>query len=215
MAVLASHVGRTVQSTPPSSRMVSTPSSQPVTRADTPPPAPGSSDSPPCDQHEARTKELSVARVATRRYDAALRDHGLRITQVAIMAQVRTLQPVSVSRLAAELSCERSVVARDVAVLERDGLVRVDGDADDRRCASDHAHARRCAAPAQRRTRVASSTARHARRTRPGTRRSAPRRHPPACRRSRPGLIPAELDRSANQPRLWVSTCKGPREPRA
>ena len=75
----------------------------------------------------------AAARVATRRYDAALRDHGLRITQIAIMAQVRMLQPVTVTRLAAELSCERSVVARDVAVLERDGLVRIDVDADDRR----------------------------------------------------------------------------------
>ena len=75
----------------------------------------------------------AAARVATRRYDAALRDHGLRITQIAIMAQVRMLQPVTVTRLAAELSCERSVVARDVAVLEREGLVRIDVDAADRR----------------------------------------------------------------------------------
>jgi DNA-binding MarR family transcriptional regulator len=75
----------------------------------------------------------AAARLATRRYDTALREHGLRITQVAILAQVQRRAPVSVTRLAAELASERSVVARDVAVLERDGLVRVGVDPDDQR----------------------------------------------------------------------------------
>ena len=75
----------------------------------------------------------AAARVATRVYDSALRDTGVRITQVAILAQVRKSQPVTVSVLAAELASERSAVARDLAILERSGLVSTSVKADDRR----------------------------------------------------------------------------------
>ena len=75
----------------------------------------------------------AASRLATRRYDAELRESGLRITQVAILAQVRRHDVVSISELAAELSSERSVIARDVAVLERDGLLSVAIDPKDRR----------------------------------------------------------------------------------
>jgi DNA-binding MarR family transcriptional regulator len=78
----------------------------------------------------------AAARLATRRYDAELRATGLRITQVAILAQVKRHQSLSLSELAAELSSERSVVARDVAILERDDLVTVGIDPDDRRARS-------------------------------------------------------------------------------
>lgn len=75
----------------------------------------------------------AASRLATRRYDAELRADGLRITQVAILAQVRRRDGLSISELAAELSSERSVIARDVAVLERDGLLSVGIDPNDRR----------------------------------------------------------------------------------
>jgi DNA-binding MarR family transcriptional regulator len=75
----------------------------------------------------------AASRLATRRYDAELRETGLRITQVAILAQVRRHDALSISELAAALSSERSVIARDVAVLERDGLLRVAIDPKDRR----------------------------------------------------------------------------------
>jgi DNA-binding MarR family transcriptional regulator len=75
----------------------------------------------------------AASRLATRRYDAELRDSGLRITQVAILAEVRRHDALSISQLAAELSSERSVIARDIAVLERDGLVSVGIDPKDRR----------------------------------------------------------------------------------
>jgi DNA-binding MarR family transcriptional regulator len=75
----------------------------------------------------------AASRLATRRYDAELRETGLRITQVAILAQVRRQGALSISELAAELSSERSVIARDVAVLERDGLLTVTIDPKDRR----------------------------------------------------------------------------------
>ena len=75
----------------------------------------------------------AAARVATRVYDSALRETGVRITQVAILAQVRKFQPVTISELAAELAGERSAVARDLAILERSGLVSTAVKADDRR----------------------------------------------------------------------------------
>ena len=75
----------------------------------------------------------AASRLATRRYDAELREHGLRITQVAILAEVRRRDALSISQLAAALATERSVIARDVAVLERDGLLSVGIDTEDRR----------------------------------------------------------------------------------
>jgi DNA-binding MarR family transcriptional regulator len=65
----------------------------------------------------------AAARMITREYDTALRPHGLRITQVALLVQLARVQPVTVTELALALSGERSAVARDVAILERDGLV--------------------------------------------------------------------------------------------
>jgi DNA-binding MarR family transcriptional regulator len=75
----------------------------------------------------------AAARVVTREYDAALRPHGLRITQVAVLAQLARLQPVTVSVLAEALAGERSAVSRDLAILSRAGLVRSAVSADDQR----------------------------------------------------------------------------------
>jgi DNA-binding MarR family transcriptional regulator len=75
----------------------------------------------------------AAARVITREYDAALRPHGLRITQVAILAQLADLQPVTVTAFAEALASDRSAVARDVAVLQRAGLVVNVAKADDLR----------------------------------------------------------------------------------
>jgi len=75
----------------------------------------------------------AASRVVTRVYDDALRDVGLRITQVALLVQIRQLEPATVSRLAEELSSERSAVARDLRVLEREGLVSVLDSSSDRR----------------------------------------------------------------------------------
>jgi hypothetical protein len=49
----------------------------------------------------------AAARVATRRYDARLAGVGLRIGQVALLAQVRRHGPLSASRLADLLAIER------------------------------------------------------------------------------------------------------------
>jgi DNA-binding MarR family transcriptional regulator len=75
----------------------------------------------------------AATRVISREYDAALRPHGLRITQVAILAQLAELQPVTVTTFANALASDRSAVARDVAVLERAGLVASAAHAGDKR----------------------------------------------------------------------------------
>lgn len=66
----------------------------------------------------------AATRAVTRSYDELLRPHGVRITQVATLAALRRLEPVSTTGLAAALGSERSGVARDVALLEAAGLVR-------------------------------------------------------------------------------------------
>ena len=75
----------------------------------------------------------AATRVVTRLYDDALRVSDLRITQVAILVQVLRGQPMAVTELAANLSAERSAVARDLRVLEREGLVRTAQRVTDRR----------------------------------------------------------------------------------
>ena len=75
----------------------------------------------------------AASRMITREYDTALRPHGLRITQVAILVQLAQLQPVTVTEFAHAISGERSAVARDLAILERDGLVASAAKAGDQR----------------------------------------------------------------------------------
>jgi DNA-binding MarR family transcriptional regulator len=75
----------------------------------------------------------AAARVATRIYDARLAGSGLRIGQVALLAQLRRHGPLSTSQLAELLSIERSTAVRDVQLLERRGLVAGQPDTTDRR----------------------------------------------------------------------------------
>jgi DNA-binding MarR family transcriptional regulator len=75
----------------------------------------------------------AAARVATRLYDARLAGSGLRIGQVALLAQLRRHGPMSASQLAELLSIERSTAVRDVQLLERMGLVAGQPDPADRR----------------------------------------------------------------------------------
>jgi DNA-binding MarR family transcriptional regulator len=75
----------------------------------------------------------AAARVITREYDAALRPHGLRITQVAILARLADLQPVTLTAFADALAGDRSAVARDIAILERAGFVASAPNTEDKR----------------------------------------------------------------------------------
>ncbi len=66
----------------------------------------------------------AAARKVSRLYDDALQQSGLRITQLAVLAQVRRSEPVTASELASAMSAERSGTARDLKLLEGGGLVR-------------------------------------------------------------------------------------------
>jgi DNA-binding MarR family transcriptional regulator len=74
-----------------------------------------------------------ATRVLTRRYDEALRPHGLRTTQYSILARLADEGPMTVGRLAGRLATERTTLSRELGPLGRRGLVEVAAGEDRRR----------------------------------------------------------------------------------
>lgn len=79
----------------------------------------------------------TALRKASRRisqlYDAALAPSGLKTTQRAILAQIRRSEPTTVGNLAEALVMDAGALAHTLKPLERDGLISIDVDTDDRR----------------------------------------------------------------------------------
>jgi DNA-binding MarR family transcriptional regulator len=79
----------------------------------------------------------TALRKATRRisqlYDAALASSGLKITQRAILAQIRRSEPTTVGQLAGALVMDSGALAHTLKPLERDHLVAITTDPEDRR----------------------------------------------------------------------------------
>jgi DNA-binding MarR family transcriptional regulator len=75
----------------------------------------------------------AATRTVSRFYDSALQKSGLRITQLAVLAQVDHSEPVTASELASAMSAERSATARDLKLLEGGGLVWARSRTTDRR----------------------------------------------------------------------------------
>src|ERR1700678_1409605 len=79
----------------------------------------------------------TTLRKASRRisqlYDAALAPSGLKTTQRAILAQIRRSEPTTVGKLAEALVMDAGALAHTLKPLERDRLVAIDIDSDDRR----------------------------------------------------------------------------------
>lgn len=73
-----------------------------------------------------------AARSVTQLYDEALRPTGLRATQLSILAAIRALAPVAVSRLASVTGTDRTTMSRNLHPLEADRLVRIGGTSDRR-----------------------------------------------------------------------------------
>jgi DNA-binding MarR family transcriptional regulator len=65
----------------------------------------------------------SMARAITGLYDDILDDSGLRTTQLAILAAIRTHGAVTMQQLAAELGVDPSTMTRTLLPMERDGFV--------------------------------------------------------------------------------------------
>ena len=66
-----------------------------------------------------------AARAVTRVYDDALRPVGLRATQASVLAAVAVDGALSITALARLLGMDRSTLARNLAPLEKEGLLTV------------------------------------------------------------------------------------------
>ena len=73
-----------------------------------------------------------AAHQASALYDAALAPSGLKVTMYRLMKTVRGNEGLTLTELAAELDLDRSTLGRNLTVLERRGLVRRTGLADER-----------------------------------------------------------------------------------
>lgn len=66
-----------------------------------------------------------AARKVTRLYDDALRPLDIKVTQFTLLVAIQRGAPDSISRLADWLAMERTTLTRNLALLEKLGLVRV------------------------------------------------------------------------------------------
>ena len=70
-----------------------------------------------------------AARKLSRSYDAALAPCGLTTGQFAALLTLKQMGPTPISELASAMDVERSALTRNMAVMERSGLVkRMDGE---------------------------------------------------------------------------------------
>ena len=74
-----------------------------------------------CLCHRTRT----ASRAVTRFYDEILRSVGLRATQLAVLVAVGNEDVMSITALAKFMGMDRSTLTRNLAPLEREGLIRV------------------------------------------------------------------------------------------
>jgi DNA-binding MarR family transcriptional regulator len=92
---------------------------------------------PAADVADGSRCNCTALRKATRRisqlYDTALAPSGLKATQRTILAQIRRSEPSTVGQLAEALVMDAGALAHTLKPLERDRLVAVTVDPDDRR----------------------------------------------------------------------------------
>ena len=72
-------------------------------------------------------KVRMAARAITRAYDKALRPSGLRSTQFSILVAASVAGGIPLHRLADILGLERTTLTRNLAAIEREGLIQVIG----------------------------------------------------------------------------------------
>jgi len=80
----------------------------------------------------------SAARHVTQLYDQFLAPVGLHVTQFSILAKLKRLGPMTINALANEMVMDRTTLGRNVLPLERDGLIRIETSAADRRAKQLH-----------------------------------------------------------------------------
>lgn len=74
-----------------------------------------------------------AARQVTQLYDAELDACGLRVTQYSVLSILDRVGPSSVQDLAAALVMDRSTLGHNLRPLEREGLIQLAVDSEDRR----------------------------------------------------------------------------------
>ena len=75
----------------------------------------------------------AAARHVTQFYDQVLAPSGLRTTQFSILAKLKRNGPQTINALAADLVMDRTTLGRNILPLQRDGLIRIEASAADRR----------------------------------------------------------------------------------
>ncbi|HEY0733884.1 MAG TPA: MarR family winged helix-turn-helix transcriptional regulator [Herpetosiphonaceae bacterium] len=73
-----------------------------------------------------------ASQAITHFYDSVLEPSGLKVTQLSLLRAVRRLEAPKISALAATMELDRTTLGRNLAVLEREGLVSITPGADSR-----------------------------------------------------------------------------------
>ena len=79
-----------------------------------------------------------ATRHVTQFYDRLLASSGLRTTQFSILIRLRLEGPMTINALAKSLVMDRTTLGRNILPLERDGLIRIEPSASDRRARELH-----------------------------------------------------------------------------
>jgi DNA-binding MarR family transcriptional regulator len=80
----------------------------------------------------------AAARHVTQAYDQFLAPAGLRTTQFSILAKLKRKGPLTINALADDMAMDRTTLGRNILPLERDGLIRIEPVASDRRAKELH-----------------------------------------------------------------------------
>ena len=75
----------------------------------------------------------AAARHVTQFYDHCLAPSGLRTSQFTILAKLKSMGPQTINALAGDLAMDRTTLGRNILPLQRDGLIRIEASAADRR----------------------------------------------------------------------------------
>jgi DNA-binding MarR family transcriptional regulator len=75
----------------------------------------------------------AAARHISQSYDQFLAPTGLRASQFSILAKLKQKGPLTINALAEDMVMDRTTLGRNILPLERDGLIRIERAASDRR----------------------------------------------------------------------------------
>src|SRR6476620_9386826 len=80
----------------------------------------------------------AAARHVTQFYDQVIAPTGMRTTQFSILARLKRRGPLTINALAEDMVMDRTTLGRNILPLERDGLIRIEPSASDRRAKELH-----------------------------------------------------------------------------